>query len=129
MHGCCLNPCRKSEIMKGNRMCSDQKQLCDKMQEEYALFIKDLKQLPKDKILECAYEKTIKEDILYFTTEHEVQDEMAKALRQLRHPLEAVYQTWQAGEDTYMDRVQEAFEECAGAEIKKQSRKRINKER
>ena len=70
--------------------------LYNKMQQEYNDFIENLKQQPPEKIIEGAYQKVIKEEILGdFYPEYEHYDiDKIKALGKTKEPLEELYQGW-----------------------------------
>lgn len=70
--------------------------LYDKMQQEYNNFIENLKQQPPEKIVDSAYQKVIKEELLgYFYPEYEHYDiDKIKALSKTKEPLEELYQGW-----------------------------------
>lgn len=70
--------------------------LYNRMQQEYNDFIDNLKQQPPEKIIEAAYQKVIKEEILgYFYPEYECYDiNQIKALSKTKEPLEELYQGW-----------------------------------
>ncbi len=70
--------------------------LYNKMQQEYNDFIDNLKQQPPEKIIEGAYQKVIKEEILGdFYPEYKHYDiDKIKALGKTKEPLEELYQGW-----------------------------------
>lgn len=68
----------------------------ERMQQEYSDFIENLKQQSPEKIMDSAYEKVMKEEILSdFCPEFEHYDmEQIKALNKQKEPLEELYQGW-----------------------------------
>lgn len=71
-------------------------ELFSKMQQDYKVFIEELKQCSSDKILDSAYEKVMKENILEeFTPDFKHYDmEKIKALNTNPKPLNRLYQEW-----------------------------------
>ncbi len=67
-----------------------------KMEQEYNTFIENLKLKPPEKIIDGAYEKVMKEEILGdFYPEYDKYDiEKIKALNKCKAPLEELYQNW-----------------------------------
>ncbi len=72
------------------------KELYEKMSSDYKTYIEDLKNSSKDKIIDSAYEKVMKENILdEFTPEYKHYDiEKIKALNNCKKPLNQLYQEW-----------------------------------
>lgn len=91
--------------------------LYKKMTSEYNFFINNLKTLPSDKVIDKAYEKVIKEELLIpFYPEYEYYDiKKIKALNSCEEPLEELYQNWMDSdvginsvlEDSILDTLQE----------------------
>ena len=79
--------------------------LYKKMSIEYDNFIADLKTKSPDIILESAYEKVMKEDLLSFFeyTDFPEKEIDAKALYMLPYPLDALYEAWLKIDLSYMD--------------------------
>lgn len=71
-------------------------ELFSKMQENYNTFIEELKKYSPDKILDKAYEKVMKENILdEFTPEFKHYDiEKVKVLNNYKDPLDKLYKKW-----------------------------------
>ncbi|MEI3402420.1 MAG: DUF3848 domain-containing protein [Clostridia bacterium] len=71
-------------------------ELYSKMEKEYNLFIENLKQLSPEKIMDNAYEKVMKEELVsMFYPEYEKYDiSDIKALNKCEKPLEELYQGW-----------------------------------
>lgn len=105
--------------------------LFNKMQQEYDDFINNLKQQTPQKIIEGAYQKVIKEEILGdFYPEYKHYDiDKIKALGKTKAPLEELYQGWmkcdagihQALEDNIYDTLDDIEKE---QKQKKNSRER-----
>ncbi len=65
-----------------------------KMQHEYIVFLDDLKSMSVDEVIERAYEKTIKQELIYLCEENELPQNEAKALYEMKNSLDVVYQEW-----------------------------------
>jgi len=93
------------------------RRLENKMRAEYAGFIEGMKNKPPADILEAAYEKVFKEDLL-LTIENDVLDDgQIAALLTLDTPLEDLYSNWLDTDVSYMDMLRDSVEEYADAVI------------
>ena len=68
--------------------------LYEKAQKEYDDVIAELKELPSEQVIERAYEKVIKENILCILEESQRDQKEAKALYLEKYPLDRAYQDW-----------------------------------
>lgn len=68
--------------------------LYEKAQKEYDDLIAELKELPSEQVIERAYEKVIKENILCILEESQRDQKEAKALYLEKYPLDRAYQDW-----------------------------------
>ena len=103
-------------------------QLLDKATEEQARYIEELKQLPPEKIIEKAYEKVMRDDIVIAFEYAMLSDAQLMALANAKYPVSACFDEWQKRDVTYMDRIMEAVDKCSEnlaveAEVKKRSEK------
>lgn len=72
-------------------MAVDYKELLnEKVQDEYESFIAELKGMPSEKVIEHAYEKVIKEDLVICIENGDFSRAEAKALYQKKCPLDFV---------------------------------------
>lgn len=95
--------------------------LYSKMLQEYNNFITDLKKQPPEKIIEGAYQKVIKEEMLndFYPEFRHYDIEQIKALNKTKKPLEELYQGWmdcdagihQALEDNIYDTLDDIVKE------------------
>ena len=97
--------------------------LYEKMANEYEDFLKQTAALPPEQILEHAYEKVMKEDILSLCEECHLEPKEAKALYKCKYPLDKVYQEWQDTDVSYMDMLRDSFETCADKAYKEMQSK------
>ena len=68
--------------------------LYEKAQKEYDDVIAELKELPSEQVIERAYEKVIKENILCILEDSQRDQKEAKALYLEKYPLDRAYQDW-----------------------------------
>lgn len=95
--------------------------LYNKMQQDYNTFIENVKQKTPDKILDMAYEKVMKENILEeFTPDFKHYNmKQIKALNTCKNPLNKLYNEWFKGdngvhnllEDSIYDTLQDIVKE------------------
>ena len=84
--------------------------LFDKMKNEYDRFVEEVIALPPAKILDKAYEKVAKEDILSCFHEDTMPENRVQALLALESPLEELFQGWMDTDVTYMDTIRECID-------------------
>lgn len=86
---------------------------------EYQDFLNDVAKLPKKEIVRCAYEITIKEDILSIL-EEVLSDNEAKALSNTAFPLSAVYNEWLKNDYSHMDLLRHTVSDFAQKKFENQ---------
>ena len=79
-----------------------QERLYNKMAAEYDSFIKNLMKQPPGKIIEGAYEKVFKEDLLLSIENGRFDEKEFQALLCMENPLSELYSAWLKVDDTYM---------------------------
>lgn len=97
--------------------------LYEKMVMEQKKYRDWLLTLPPDKILDHAYEYSIREDIVIEMEELELTDAQAKALLKSRTPLADVYNAWGKVETHHMDDVRDVIEARADAVLQAEKEK------
>ena len=82
-----------------------------KAAQEQEHFIENLKSQPPEKIIEAAYKKVMRDDILILLEpENEtLSHEQAKALLKLDYPLSACYNEWLDNDCSYMDMLRDTI--------------------
>lgn len=72
------------------------KELYNIMQNEYGFFLKDLRKLPRDKILLKSYEKVIKSEFLsiFHPDNDEIDIDVVIRLKEESKPLNMLYEEW-----------------------------------
>ena len=85
-------------------------QLYEKMSEEYDRFLEELKGKPPGAIVDKAYEKVWKEEILmFFENDDFVDEDDAVILLGLANPLEELYKGWQDTDCDYLDHLRDSI--------------------
>lgn len=77
--------------------------LVEKMTEEYRHFLKELECKTPKEIIDAAYEKVFKEDIILAVDENDFSIEQIKALNNMKFPLDSCYVAWLKSDDSYME--------------------------
>lgn len=68
--------------------------LLNKAEKEQNAYIENLKFQPPDKIIEAAYEKVMRDDLLLTFENADLSDKQLSALLKLDYPLSACYDAW-----------------------------------
>ena len=104
--------------------------LYEKASKEQDAFIEHLKTLPPEQIIEKAYEKVMRDDILITFEDDSLSDKQVEALAKLDYPLSVCYDEWQKTDVTYMDRLRDVVDDVANDLIKQnEAEKQNNKKR
>ena len=85
--------------------------LYEKMSNEQNDFIENLKHLPPEKIIQSAYEKVMRDDILMLFEDDFLDDKQIKALLRLERPLSACYDEWLKNDCSYMDMLRDTVDD------------------
>jgi len=107
-----------TEPTEPSRPLTPQEQLCEKMSAEYKDFLDEMKSKPASDVLEAAYEKVFKEDLLLTIESGWFSDEEITALLSLDTPLAELYWNWLDTDVSYMDMLRDSVDDYAGAIIK-----------
>lgn len=94
--------------------------LYDKLSKEYDEFYNHLLTLSPKEIVEKSYEKVFKEDFLLCFEERNLDYKSAKALLNLKNPLDELYQEWLSKDYSYMDMLRDVIDERCVLAIKDQ---------
>lgn len=97
--------------------------LYEKVQAEYNSFIKELKSKPIDQVIESAYEKVIKEDMVSICESADFEEKEAKALYLEKYPLDRMYQDWIKNDVSYMDMLRDTIDDTAKASARERREK------
>ena len=85
--------------------------LYEKVQAEYDAFIEELKAKPAGEIIEKAYEKVFKEEIVCICEFANFEQKEAKAMYLEKYPLDRMYHDWLKSDVSYMDMLRESVDD------------------
>ena len=105
--------------------------LYEKMCNEQENFIEKLKHSTPEKIIEAAYEKVMRDDILILLEpENEtLSHEQVKALSKLDSPLSACYNEWLGNDCSYMDMLRDTVTDFAEGLAEKAEQQKAQKKK
>ena len=84
--------------------------LYEKVQAEYDAFIEELKAKPAGEIIEKAYEKVFKEEMVCICEFANFEQKEAKAMYLEKYPLDRMYHDWLKSDVSYMDMLRESVD-------------------
>ena len=87
--------------------------LYEKLQAEYNAYIESLKQMTPEQVIENAYQKVFKEDLIIAFENANLEPLEAKALYLEKYPLDKLYQDWLDSDASYMDMLRDCVSETA----------------
>jgi hypothetical protein len=105
-----------------------QEQLHEKMSLEYKAFINELKSRPASEILEAAYEKVFKEELLMMVENSGFYDDQLTVLLTLETPLAELYWNWLDTDAGYLDMLRDSIDNFADAIYSKGVEEQTEKE-
>ncbi len=97
--------------------------LYDKALKEQSEFVKKLMSSPPKAIIDAAYEKVMRDDILMIFEEDSLSEKQVRALLRLDYPLAACYNDWLKNDCSHM----EALRDTVGRLAEGMARSHINK--
>ena len=100
--------------------------LWEKAAKEQSDYIEHLKTLPPEQIIDRAYEKVMRDDILITFEDDSLSDKQVEALAKLDYPLSVCYDEWQKTDVTYMDRLRDVVDDVANDLIKQNEAEKQN---
>lgn len=97
--------------------------LYEKMQAEYTDFLNRLKEMPIEKVIEHAYEKVFKEDLVSCIECGNLEPNEAKALYLQKYPLDYCYREWLDNDCSYMDMLRDTIDDASKNAVKEMKEK------
>ena len=97
--------------------------LYEKAQKEYDDLIAELKELPSEQVIERAYEKVIKENILCILEDSQRDQKEAKALYLEKYPLDRAYQDWLKSDVSETAMLRDSIDDTAKDVVKERREK------
>ncbi len=106
--------------MKGDEfMVVDYNELLyEKVQAEYDAFIEELKQMKPEEVIDRAYEKVCKENMVSVIQENNLTPSEAKALCREKYPLDYMYQEWRDADVSEMQMLRDSIDDTAKKAVK-----------
>lgn len=89
--------------------------LYEKVQVEYDSFIEELKTRPAEEVIEKAYEKVIKEEMVSICEFAEREQKEARALYLEKNPLDRMYRDWLKSDVSYVEMLEDSVDDSAKA--------------
>lgn len=106
-----------------------QTNLYEKAHREQQEFIAELKKLTPEKIIEQAYEKTMRDDILMIFENDSLSPEQVKELLKLEYPLATCYHTWLKNDCSHMEMLYDTISDLGSKLVKENMKKEYNKKK
>ena len=104
-------------------MADYNKLLYEKVRVEYERFIEALKKMTPEQVIEKAYEKVIKEDMVTEIQQRNLEPDEAKALCSEDHPLDLMYQEWLDTDVSEMQMLKDSIDDTAKQAVKEMKEK------
>ena len=95
-----------------------QKRLYEKARAEQDRYIDDLLKKPPQEIVDSAYEKVVREDILVIFESEDLPDKQVKELLKLKYPLAECYDKWLKADCSHMDMLRDTIEDFGESLVK-----------
>ena len=92
--------------------------LYEKIFDEHNKFVKELQSSTPELVIECAYELVIKEDILLYLEENDLNAKQCKALLREKEPLNKLFLAWENHEGNHMREIEDCIENFADKLVK-----------
>ena len=97
--------------------------LYEKVQAEYDAFIEELKQMTPEQVIDRAYEKVTKENMVTIIREENLTPAEAKALNREKYPLDRMYQEWLDTDVSEMQMLKDSIDDTAKKAVKEMKEK------
>ena len=95
-----------------------QKRLYEKARTEQNIYIDDLLKKSPQEIVDSAYEKVVREDILVIFESEDLPDKQVKELLKLKYPLAECYDKWLKADCSHMDMLRDTIEDFGESLVK-----------
>lgn len=92
--------------------------LYEKVQAEYDAFIEELKRMTPKQVIDRAYEKVTKENMVTIIREENLTPAEAKALNREKYPLDRMYQEWLDTDVSEMQMLKDSIDDTAKKAVK-----------
>ena len=92
--------------------------LYEKVHAEYDAFIEELKRMTPEQVIDRAYEKVTKENMVTIIREENLTPAEAKALNREKYPLDRMYQEWLDTDVSEMQMLKDSIDDTAKKAVK-----------
>lgn len=92
--------------------------LYEKVQAEYDTFLEELKQMTPEQVIDRAYEKVTKENMVAVIQEKELTPIEAKALCREKYPLDRMYREWLDTDVSEMQMLKDSIDDTAKKSVR-----------
>ena len=96
--------------------------LYEKVQAEYDAFIEELKRMTPEQVIDRAYEKVTKENMVMVIQENNLEPSEAKALCREKYPLDRMYQEWLDTDVSEMQMLKDSIDDTAKKAVKEKQK-------
>lgn len=103
--------------------------LWEKAAKEQSDYIENLKHLPPEKIIDAAYEKVMRDDILMTFEDDYLSDKQVTELVKLDYPLSACYNEWMDTDYSHMEMLRDTIDEFANRLVKENDQDKAQKKK
>lgn len=103
------------------------RKLYEKAKAEQDWFIDRLKIMPLEAIIDSAYEKVIRDDILIIFENEDLPEKQVKELLKLPFPLSECYERWQKADCSHMEMLKDTIEDFGDRLVKEAEQKKAKK--
>lgn len=97
--------------------------LYEKVQAEYDAFIEELKRMTPEQVIDKAYQKVVKENMVMAIQDMELTPSEAKALCREKYPLDRMYQEWLDTDVSGMQMLKDSIDDTAKQAVKEMKEK------
>lgn len=101
--------------------------LYGKAAKEQSAYIEHLKTLPPEQIIDRAYEKVMRDDILMIFEDDYLSDEQTAELIKLEYPLSACYDEWMDADYSHMEMLRDTIDDYTKRLVDENEQKKNNK--
>lgn len=105
--------CAPYEDVEGEIVMDLQTKLYEKAKAEQDKFVYELLQKSSKEVMEAAYEKVLRDDILMIFENEDMDSEVVETLLKLEYPLAECYEHWLQSDCSHMDMLKDTVEDLA----------------
>ena len=103
--------------------------LYQKASKEQEVYVEHIKRLPPELIIEKAYEKVMRDDILMTFEDDYLSDKQVAELIKLDYPLSACYEEWMDTDYSHMEMLRDTIDDYTQRLVKEHEAEKQNKKK